>query len=681
MPLLVFVPIITMRLVAEENRSGTLESVFTTDVDAGNFVLGKYVAAVFMWVALWLPTLMYAWITSRYGSVDVGALGSSYVGVFGIGLYYIAIGLLGSTLASNQIMAALLTFVGLGTLFVIGIGQSVTEGLLSELCAYVSVWGHMADFSRHRRHALSRVRHLGRDRRAHRRYRGSERTEEGAVGGSFWRAWLAAIVAIAFMANYVAFRHYERIDWTKGQLFTLSQRSRQVLSTLDDDLNMYVFLAQSEEDFADLNQLIEQYKAASSRVHVERVDPDRDAARYQLLAERFGIGSVQTDMGMLASVPIVIEKGDARRTLQRDDLITADFATFGDADSQKVNVESERAVTGAIADLIADRTTTVCSTEGHGEWSLTHNNDRSLTPIETELQWERIGLRTVSAPYSEQSLEGCDAVFIVGPQRPYSDHEVSAIMAYFEGGGSLLLALDPMLDRDGIKPTGFERALKSLDIEVGDDIVVELSERHLLSPSPVDAFIVSSFGAHPTTQAIAAVGGGVATSLVQSVCANEGASTEHSVADPINLADLRFVVFDFGYSAIAIDRKPRRSQTDRQRSKRAGLPRGRTRSTRTQCRRRQPTKLHGRLIVIGDADWLKNAFLQQPQYSNLDLFDAWAGWLTKREALVGIAPRQTNLRAVLMTEGDIMNVAIRVIVLLPLAFVLIAAAVWWSRRR
>lgn len=148
MPMLVFVPTLTMRLLAEERKSGSIELLLTAPVRETSVVLGKYLAALVFWIGLWAPTLLYVWITSRYGDVDLGAIGASYVGVFGIGLYYMAIGVLMSSVAGNQIVAALLTFMVLGLLFVLGLGEFVFTGDTREVFSYVSIWGHMGAFSK-----------------------------------------------------------------------------------------------------------------------------------------------------------------------------------------------------------------------------------------------------------------------------------------------------------------------------------------------------------------------------------------------------------------------------------------------------------------------------------------------------------------------------------------------------
>jgi ABC-2 type transport system permease protein len=148
-PLLVFAPVLTMRLLAEERHTGTLEPLLTAPITTAHVVLGKYLAALTFWVSLWVPTGLYVWITSQFGTVDLGAVAASYVGVFGIGLYYMAIGLAMSAMAKNQIVAAMLTFMVLAGLFAVGL-LSFIESFAAHRDAidYISLWGHMQAFSK-----------------------------------------------------------------------------------------------------------------------------------------------------------------------------------------------------------------------------------------------------------------------------------------------------------------------------------------------------------------------------------------------------------------------------------------------------------------------------------------------------------------------------------------------------
>lgn len=146
--LLIFVPLLTMRLVAEEHRQGTIEPLLTAPVNETQVVLGKYLAAMIFWESLWLPTLMYVWLTSRFGDLDYWVIASTFLGLFTIGTYYMSLGLAISTMAKNQLTAAVLTFALLAALFVTGLGQFIFTGdENTQVFEYLSVWEHMHTFA------------------------------------------------------------------------------------------------------------------------------------------------------------------------------------------------------------------------------------------------------------------------------------------------------------------------------------------------------------------------------------------------------------------------------------------------------------------------------------------------------------------------------------------------------
>jgi ABC-2 type transport system permease protein len=151
LPLLVFSPMLTMRLLAEERAQGTLESLMTAPVTELQVVLGKYLAAMVFWVALWAPTLLYVWLVARggEGNVDWGAMAATYTGILGIGVLYMAVGLFMSSVARNQIVAAMLTFLVLGGLFGIGLaGYATLDDQSRAIFEYVGLWTQMASFAK-----------------------------------------------------------------------------------------------------------------------------------------------------------------------------------------------------------------------------------------------------------------------------------------------------------------------------------------------------------------------------------------------------------------------------------------------------------------------------------------------------------------------------------------------------
>lgn len=110
---LFLVPAITMRMFAEEKRSGTLDLLYTRPVSELQIILAKFLASWALVLFSLLPTLIYFWSVSRLGSpqgnMDMGGTWGSYVGLLFLGGIYAAIGIFASSLTGNQIVAFILS--------------------------------------------------------------------------------------------------------------------------------------------------------------------------------------------------------------------------------------------------------------------------------------------------------------------------------------------------------------------------------------------------------------------------------------------------------------------------------------------------------------------------------------------------------------------------------------------
>lgn len=149
MSLIVLCPALTMRLFAEERRSGTIEALMTAPVSPLGVVLGKYLATLTTYLLMWAPTLLYVVILRKTGTVDWPVVGASYLGLLGIGAGYLAIGMLMSAVSKSQLIALILSLLFIFGLFILGIGEYVFEpGPLRDACAHVSVFSQLVDFSK-----------------------------------------------------------------------------------------------------------------------------------------------------------------------------------------------------------------------------------------------------------------------------------------------------------------------------------------------------------------------------------------------------------------------------------------------------------------------------------------------------------------------------------------------------
>ena len=142
-------PVLAMRLIAEERRSGTIEVLMTAPVTEGQVVAGKYLGALAFYVALWLPTLGYVAVLTRYSAIDWGPIAAGYLGVLGVGALFLALGIFASALTKNQLIAAILAFAMTFGIILLGLLESlVNDEALRSVFSYLNVLQQMEDFSK-----------------------------------------------------------------------------------------------------------------------------------------------------------------------------------------------------------------------------------------------------------------------------------------------------------------------------------------------------------------------------------------------------------------------------------------------------------------------------------------------------------------------------------------------------
>jgi ABC-2 type transport system permease protein len=148
------VPVVTMRLLAEERRSGTLEMLITLPVKDSDVVLGKYLGALGLVLVLVISTLAYPLVMFKFpwnlGPLDGGPVASGYFGMVLFSCAAVAIGLLISALTESQAVAFFITFFVLGALWLFGdlASRASDYPQLAALLNYISFQSRLSNFWR-----------------------------------------------------------------------------------------------------------------------------------------------------------------------------------------------------------------------------------------------------------------------------------------------------------------------------------------------------------------------------------------------------------------------------------------------------------------------------------------------------------------------------------------------------
>lgn len=149
--LVLLAPAITMKLLADEQRMGTIELLLTAPVQDWQVVIGKFIGSLILFVVMFMgPTLYYVLILKVFGQPDYGPIVTGYLGVLFLGASFLAIGVFTSSLTQNQVIAY---FLGLAIMLLLWIAAAGTNvaGVgtpVGNILSYIAITGHYDDFFR-----------------------------------------------------------------------------------------------------------------------------------------------------------------------------------------------------------------------------------------------------------------------------------------------------------------------------------------------------------------------------------------------------------------------------------------------------------------------------------------------------------------------------------------------------
>lgn len=145
---LFFIPIITMRLFAEEKRNGTIELLATSPITDGQIIIGKWLAALTLYSVMLFFTGLNLAFLFKYGNPDWKPLLIGYLGMLLFAGAMLAVGIFISSLTKNQIIAGAITFGICLLLWVIGWAGQFDSGMTSRVLSYISVTTHFESFEK-----------------------------------------------------------------------------------------------------------------------------------------------------------------------------------------------------------------------------------------------------------------------------------------------------------------------------------------------------------------------------------------------------------------------------------------------------------------------------------------------------------------------------------------------------
>ena len=505
-----------------------------------------------------------------------------------------------------------------------------------------------------------------------------EREAHGARGLQL--AGVAAAVVLAVGVNVLAARHFTRWDWTQTRRWSLSDATTQTLRGLESPVELWIVAGKGDPVEPSLRQLVGTYAAASSRLDVRWIDPDRDAAQLVDLQRRFGLEAGRTQDGRVATDAVVIvASGERHWFLTHEDLVVP-------ADDAHVKPREERALTQAIRSVLGGERKKLCFTAGHGELSLDAPKDErdSLGGVRDLLEKDNYELASVdtSAPAAHEPFAGCSVVVLAGPREAFSGDEANRLRTWVLEGGTLLAAVGPPDATDGpsLAPAGLDAVLAPFGIALDDDVVHDVDPDVAIPDTHGEAFFVSA-QPHPVTAGLVVGGSEAHPPRVAAFFTRSLRRLSPSSASAGSVASDLLVTGTGAYAKTSLagasqwTGAPPRDPGDR-----AGPLVVAMAAERSAAGAGAP---HGaRVVVIGSRFALAEDNWRQPRALHGAAFfvDSALSWLAARPQVVDVPERAEVAVAVRISEEGRDEVRRYVLVLMPLAALLLGLGVWAWRK-
>ena len=454
---LFLVPAITMRMISEEKRSGTLDLLLTRPVSEFQIIFAKFLASWALVLFSLIPTLVWFWSLSRMaspvGNVDMGGTWGSYIGLLFLGGIYAAIGIFASSLTQNQVVAFILA-VFLSFLMFRGfefVGNSVASGKAALVISKVGIEYHYGSMSRgvlDSRDMLYFLLVVGLFIMGARwvlksRFRKRKILPE-----------LVVVFAVVILVSWFSGKKFFRIDLTSEKRYTLSQSSRQLLKELDGVVYVRIYLeGEMPAEFIhfrnNIEDLMDECRAyAGGDLQYEFVnlyDESNEEVRSRMIGELYDRGLKVTSIQLKDR-----EGGSSSRMLFPGAMVSygnysmpVNLLKNNPALDHQTNLSNsmqtrEYEFMRAIHSLTLDHVPKIAFIEGHGE----------LDSLQTHsLMDELKNFFQVDRGYISGNLEALmdyKALVIARPLGMFSEADKFAIDQYIMHGGKVLFFLDPV---------------------------------------------------------------------------------------------------------------------------------------------------------------------------------------------------------------------------------------------
>lgn len=460
------VPILTMRILAEEKRSKTDQLILTAPVSVGAVVMGKFLALVTIFLIPTLIACVYPLIMANFGSVPMGEAYLSILAFFLFGTASIAVGVFISSLTESQVIAAVLSFAVLFLGYMMPSICSIissTGNLLTRLLGCFDMYTPFANLLEGTLNIGSIVYFVSLTAlvlfltvQSIQKRRCSVSVKNLSFS-AYSTGMIALAIAVVAAANLVIGEmpsSWTAIDLTSEKLYSLTDQTKEFVNNMQEDVTIYVIVNEDNQDTT-LGQTLQRYDDLSDHITVEYVDPT--------VNPRF---HTQYTDSTISINSLIVVSDKRNRVIDYSDIYESSF-DYSTYTSTTTGYDGEGQITSALDYVLSDDLPKVYLTEGHGEYSLSSSFTDALTK-------ENVEYETINLMDYDTVPEDTACLIINGPQSDLSADDADKVTSYLESGGKVIL----ITGYTGSEMPNRDALLKYMGMSIADGLVVEQDQNY-----------------------------------------------------------------------------------------------------------------------------------------------------------------------------------------------------------
>ncbi len=467
---MITVPVLTMRILAEERKNKTDQLILTAPVSVGKIVLAKYFAMVTIFLLAIAVVCVYPIALSFFGEIPIGESYTAILGYTLFGMTGIAIGMVVSSLCESQVIAAVLTFLILFAGYMMsGICSliSSTGNLLTQILGCFDLLTPLDNFFNGLLDLNGVIYYvslivlfifLTTQSIQKRRWSISTKSIKTGVYSSTLIIIVFAAVVIANLTVKELPTDLTQLDVTSQKLYSLTEDTKELLKNVDQDVTIYVINSRENADNK-VDTTLERYAQISEHIQVEYKDPLVSPNFYREFADSISTNS------------LIIVSGERSKVVDYSLIYQTEFDYYTYS-STVTGYDAEGQITSAIDYVTSEEIPVVYQIEGHGESAL----ETTFTDV---ISKENVELSTINLLQYDEIPEDAACILLLAPTSDLSSDDADKIIAYLQSGGKAIISVT----LTETQLPNFDRVLEAYGVTNTYSMIVE-SDRNYYYQSP-----------------------------------------------------------------------------------------------------------------------------------------------------------------------------------------------------